>query len=268
MIIMNIGIFDSGLGGLLIAKAIIQRLPQYDYIYLGDTKNLPYGNRSQAEIYRLTRRAVEYLFKRDCQLVILACNTASTRALRRLQREYLPKHYPDQRILGVIIPLVEAAVARKSHRVGVLATRATVGSRAFVKEFRKAQPRIQVLQQAAPQLVSLIEANELQQASEVLMEYLRPLLRQRVDTILLGCTHYPLIKRQTRNLAGRRMRILAQDDIIPDRLADYLSRHPEIKRVLSRDGRRKFLVTQTSQHVKKLARQWFGKRIKLGLVKI
>src|SRR5437016_1812863 len=123
---MKIGVFDSGVGGLIILKSIVQRLPEYDYVYLGDTKHVPYGPRSQDEIYRLTRRAVEFLFENDCQLIIIACNTSSSRALRKLQRQYLPKHYPDRRILGVIVPTIETAA--RHNRIGLIATKATVSS--------------------------------------------------------------------------------------------------------------------------------------------
>lgn len=133
---MKIGIFDSGLGGLFVLRSIQRVLPQYDYVYLGDTKRVPYGGRSQETIYRFTKQAVEYLFRRGCIVIILACNTASARALRKLQREYLPKYYPNRRVLGVIIPTVEAALKHSSKTVGVLATESTVESGAYIREIK------------------------------------------------------------------------------------------------------------------------------------
>ena len=138
---MKIGVFDSGLGGLLITKALVKNLPQYDYVYLGDTQRVPYGNRSHETIYRFLKEAVNYLFKYGCGLIVVACNTASAEALRRIQQEYLPRHYPNRRVLGVIIPTAEAAL-RSAHakRIGILATQATVGSAAYVRELKKIRP--------------------------------------------------------------------------------------------------------------------------------
>jgi len=172
---MKIGIFDSGLGGLFLTKAITDAVPEYDYVYLGDTKNLPYGNRSKDDVYDLTKNAVDYLFKNDCELIILACNTASALALRRLQQEYLPTHYPDRKILGVLVPMAEAAAERRPSKIGVLGTLGTVNSRAFINEIQKIHPEAEVIQSAAPLLVPIIENDEMESAGPVLHEYLDPL---------------------------------------------------------------------------------------------
>ncbi len=156
---MKIGIFDSGIGGLVIARSLISELPQYDYVYLGDTKRVPYGDRSQKEIYEFTRQGLDFLFAQGCGLAILACNTASAQALRKIQREYLPRKYPDKKVLGVVIPTAEACAKYKV--VGILATSSTVSSKSYVTELKKLNPKINIIQQAAPLLVPLIENNEI-----------------------------------------------------------------------------------------------------------
>jgi glutamate racemase len=266
---MKIGIFDSGIGGLLVTRAIVKKLPQYDYIYLGDTHRVPYGNRSEEAIYQFTREGIEYLFKKNCQLIIVACNTASARALRRIQQDYLPKNYPDRRVLGVIIPTVEYLaeyIDTKRIRVGVLATLATVKSKAFPKELKKISPQVRVFQQPAPLLVPLIENNGLKRINPILKEYVQQLLKNRVKAIILGCTHYSLLKGSLRKMFGQKVKIVSQDEIVPAKLKNYLQRHPEIENKLSKKNKRAFLVTDLTSQVDKLAKQWFGKNIKLKKV--
>ncbi len=264
---MRIGFFDSGLGGLLIFKNVAKKLPGYDYFYLGDTKRVPYGTRSPQAVYQFTKKAVEYLFSQNCQLIILACNTASALALRKIQREYLPGRHPSRRVLGVIIPTVEAALEeRKIKRVGILATSSTVQSGAFVKEFKKAGRKIKVFQQAAPLLVPLVESGGLKYAAPILKDYLRPLLKKNVETIVLGCTHYPALKNKIRQMVGRKIRIISPDEIIPEKLADYLKRHPEIEKKLTKGGRKVFAVTDLTPNFKKTAGEWLKKKISLKLV--
>jgi len=261
---MKIGIFDSGLGGLFLTKAITESLPKYDYIYLGDTKNVPYGNRSGEAVYELTRNAVDYLFKKDCALIILACNTASALALRRLQQEYLPKNYPDRRVLGVLIPMAETAMEYKPKIVGVLGTRGTVNSNVFVDEIQKINSETGVLQNAAPLLVPLIENDGMKWSEPILKEYLDPL--RGVDTLILGCTHYSIIRSDVEKLLSKKMKVVCQTDIVPKKLRDYLHNHPEIDDKLSKNGEREFLVTDITSHFQKLAEEWFENRIELKLV--
>ena len=164
---MRIGIFDSGLGGLIILRDIIKKLPQYDYVYLGDNARTPYGNRSQEVIYKFTEQAVEFLFKQDCELIIIACNTASAKALRKIQQDWLPKNYPNRRVLGVIRPVVEEGVKVAKKKIGVIGTKGTIASEAYIKEIQKLLPKVdppraenpqlEVIQKATPLLVSLIE---------------------------------------------------------------------------------------------------------------
>lgn len=275
--LMKIGVFDSGLGGLFILKSIVKKLPGYDYVYLGDTKRVPFGNRSAATVYEFTREAVDFLFRKNCQLIILACNTASALALRKIQREYLRRHYPNRRVLGVIIPTIEASVIVKPmlHRlprndiiIGVLGTPGTISSNVFAKEFRKAAPRLKIYQQAAPLLVPLVENDSLKFAEPILRDYLKPLLQHKVSAVVLGCTHYPFLKNKIRQMLGRGIRVISQDEIVPAKLADYLARHPEIAKRLSQNHRREFLVTDLTNTFAKTARKWFGKNIKLRLVSL
>lgn len=248
---MRIGIFDSGLGGLIVTEAIARRLSIYDFVYLGDTARVPYGDRSQEAIYRFTRAAVDHLFRQlDCGLVILACNTASAEALRRLQQEYLPESFPDRRILGVIIPTIE--MVGDDKRIGILATRSTVRSNTFPNEFVRRGKRATIVQQAAPLLVPLIENNGLRWAEAIVESYLAPLLASGIQELILGCTHYgaalSLIERMVPDV-----KVWAQEAIIPDKLVDYLNRHPEIERSLTRTSSRDYYLTDLLDHYSDLA---------------
>lgn len=266
---MKIGIFDSGLGGLVIAKSIFKRLPQYDYIYLGDTKNLPYGEKAPAEIYKYTKRAMDFLFRRDCQLVIIACNTASALALRKLQQQYLPKNFPGRRILGVVIPTLEAAdKGHKGKRIGVLGTTATVKSRIYKRELTKIDKKAKIFELPAPDLVTLIEQNSLQKAKNRLKLYLEALGKRHIQTLILGCTHYPLLKREAAQILGKNVGVLGQDEIIPKKLANYLNRHKEMKSGFSKNWNRTFYVTKLKSDFKKVAHRLFGKDVKLEFTKL
>ncbi|MDQ5922865.1 MAG: Glutamate racemase [Patescibacteria group bacterium] len=252
---MKIGIFDSGLGGLIIAKAIRKHMPAYDYVYLGDTKRVPYGNRSHETVYEFTKQGIEYLFtKEKCSLVILACNTASARALRRIQKEYLPKYSPNKKVLGVLIPSAEEGSMYK--KVGVIATRGTVASETFPKEIRKISKNTKVVQNSAPMLVPIIEEGEYKLAKLFLEKYLEPF--KNVDALILGCTHYPILKKEIRKSLPKSVRIISQDEIIPKKLKEYLRNHTEIENKLSKNKTTKILVTDITQNVSLLARKWFG----------
>ncbi len=265
---MKIGIFDSGLGGLVITKAIIRLLPQYDYIYLGDTKHLPYGEKSPAEIYRLTRQAVDFLFKNQCQLVIVACNTASALALRKIQQQYLPKKYPDKRVLGVIIPTLEEASYKLKHKnFGVIGTKATIHSHIYKKELQKIDSQAKIREIATPKLVPLIEKNALQTAQKYLKLYLKPLINQKLDALILGCTHYPLLKETCQILLGKEVAIISQDEIIPKKLAYYLKKHPSMASKLSKHKARSFFVSAKNKTFATVAKQLFGKAIPFNLAK-
>lgn len=264
---MKIGVFDSGLGGLFTLKSLAQKLPDYDYIYLGDTKRLPYGNRSGETIYQFLEEAVEYLFHHDCKLIIVACNTASAEALRRIQQEYLPLHYPGRKVLGIIVPAVEAALKDSSaKKIGVLATQATVDSKTFLREIKKLRRAVRVYQEAAPLLVPMIENDSTNFIDPVLRSYLAPLIRKKIDVLILGCTHYPIIKRRIQKIFGERIKIISENEIISAKLAGYLRQHPEIDKGLSKHGRREFFVTGLTPTTKLLAQKWFGGEIRLKIV--
>ena len=233
----KIGIFDSGLGGLYVARAIQQALPAYDYVYLGDTLNVPYGGRSFEAIYQLSEAAMRYLFEeQDCDLAVIACNTASVMALRKLQREFLVHEYPDKRILGVIVPTLESATELGATQIGLIATEYTVRSKIYDEEISKITPRASIYGQPTPLLVPLIENHGEKYMDAVLQDYLEPLINQGLDSLILGCTHYIAIKDRVRDLTRHRVRVLSQDEIIPPKLKDYLDRHPEIEQRLSQSG--------------------------------
>lgn len=264
---MKIGIFDSGLGGLLIAHSLLSSLPGHDYLYLGDTARVPYGNRQQPDIYGFTLQAVDYLFDQGCDLIVIACNTASAEALRRIQREYLPSRHPDKRVLGVLIPAAEAAVsATKTGRVGVLATVSTVSSGAFTRELLKLNPAIEVQSVAAPLLVPLVESDSIAEASPALDTYLAKFTD--IDTLILGCTHYPYLKSMIRHKVGHSVKVITQDEILPDKLADYLERHDRDMGPASPDGRRQFLLTRLTPGSLAIARRLFAGRIELSEIKL
>jgi len=260
----NVGIFDSGLGGLNILRKIKTTLPDYNYVYLGDNARVPYGSRSSALIYEFTKQAVDFLFNKDCEIVILACNTASAQALRKIQQEHLPYNYPDRKVLGVIIPTVEYVLNKgKGERIGIVGTRRTIDSQTFIDEFKKLDPKINVFQVSCPLLVPLIEAGEdhLDAEDLILRKYLRPLFSEKIDSLVLGCTHYGTWKGRIERLAGKDIRVFTEEDIVPEKLKDYLSRHPEIEGKLSKEKRCVFYSTDPTSNFLNLGKRFFGERI-------
>jgi glutamate racemase len=266
---MKIGIFDSGLGGLIIMRQIIKALPQYDFVYLGDSLRVPYGPRSSEAIYNFTRQAVDYLFrKQPCQLVIIACNTAASQALRKIQRVYLKRLFPDRRVLGVIVPTLEAVIADNNiQRLGALVTVGTARSNVYGKELKKLKPHLKFFQQAAPLLVPLIESGEKQWYGKFVGQYLKPLLKAQVQSIVLGCTHYPILKQEIKKRA-KNVKIFSQDEIIPPKLKDYLKRHPEIETKLSKQHRREILLTDLTPENQRIVKRFFGNHARVKKVVI
>ena len=266
-----IGIFDSGLGGLTIFRAVEAKLPQYDYIYLGDNARAPYGDHSQETILRYTTQAVEYLFQRGCVLVLLACNTASAEALRKIQQDWLPKHYPDRNVLGVIRPLVEeAARISKKKRIGVLGTRSTINSHAYRRELHKQDAEVTVIEQACRPLVPLIEEGfegrpELRM---ILKKYTRPVKSYNVDTVILGCTHYGIIAEDVKRYFGVNVHILDSGKIVAEKFAAYLERHKEYISRLATGGKRTFLTTETTEVVAPLVRKFLGRDAEVQRVQL
>lgn len=259
----KIGIFDSGLGGLYVARAVRAMLPNYDYVYLGDTLNVPYGGRSFDAIYTLSKNAIKYLFEeQDCDLAIIACNTASVMALRKLQTEFLPKHYPNKRILGVIVPTLESATELGASRIGLIATDYTVRSKIYDEEIEKINAHAKIFAQATPLLVPLIENQGEKYMDMVLADYLEPLIEEGLDSLILGCTHYIEVKDRVRDLTRHRVRVLSQDEIIPPKLKDYLSRHPEMEERLGQGGTFKIMATDINPSFLKNVEKLMGEGVK------
>jgi glutamate racemase len=255
---MNIGFFDSGLGGLLILKAVAKALPQYDYVYYGDTKHVPYGDKTEEEIYELTKAAVAELFKLNCLLVIVACNTASAETLRRIQDTYLHHEYPDRRILGVIIPSVEEVVENRYPRTLLLATKRTVESHKYERELTKLSTEpVELLAIATPELVPMIESHKIDEAVELATTVIEAEAREG-DAVLLGCTHYTLLKDALRKSFHDSLTFIAQDEVIPKKLSDYLTRHPEITSRLSSTGKRSIVLTEHRPDYDRLTAEFLG----------
>lgn len=274
-----IGIFDSGLGGLTVLRAVRHALPEVSLCYLGDTARLPYGSRSPELVYRFTVEGVGELLRRGCPLVVVACNTASALALRRLQQEWLPAHFPNTRVLGVIRPVVEhAAVVSRRGRIGVVGTAGTVASGAYPRELtaaakaagRQWRDGLQVFTAAAPLLVPLVEEGWVHRPEtlRILRRYLAPLRAKRVDTLVLGCTHYPMLLREFRQVMGRQVRVFDPAEIVAGSLADYLQRHPEIASRLDRAAATRYLVTDISETFARMASRWLGASVPLERVEL
>lgn len=244
---MKLGVFDSGLGGLLVTKGIRHHMPDIDMLYYGDTLHLPYGSRSAEAIYGYAKAAMDDMFQRDCRLIVMACNTACAAALRRLQQEYLPERYPERRILGVIVPTLETALEKGYTRIGLLATRFITESGVYGEELNKINPDIRLFNQAAPLLVPMMEQGGMKWIRPVLESYLAPLLSENIECLLLGCTHYPYLEPMIREIIPDSVAILRQDRIVPPSLADYLKRHPEISRDISRRGQSEFFATDITE---------------------
>jgi glutamate racemase len=243
-----IGVFDSGYGGLTVLKEIVARLPQYDTIYLGDNARAPYGTRSFETVYQYTLECVKWFFRRGCPLVILACNTASAKALRTIQQVDLPQIAPDNRVLGVIRPTTEViGNFTRTGKVGVLATSGTVLSGSYPIEIAKFFPEIRVFQQACPLWVPLVENNEHDKpgADYFVKKYLDQILAQsaNIDTLLLACTHYPLLREKIKAYLPGNIQVISQGDIVAKSLVDYLARHPEIESKLTKNSTQQFFTT-------------------------
>ena len=261
-----IGVFDSGYGGLTILKELKKQLPNYDYIYLGDNARAPYGTRSFETVYEYTLEAVEWFFKQGCSLVILACNTASAKALRNIQQLDLPKIAPDKRVLGVIRPSSEVlGQFSTTGQVGIMGTTGTVQSDSYPIELSKFFPHLKVFQQACPMWVPLIENGEQDQpgADYFVHQYLDQLFKQSegIDTILLACTHYPLIEAKIKALAPQGVKIISQGDIVAKSLSIYLQNHLEIDQKCSKNGEIYFFTTDNEKVFEQQASQFYGQKL-------
>jgi glutamate racemase len=273
MIHSPIGVFDSGYGGLTVLKELVKKLPQNDFLYLGDNARTPYGTRSFRVVYEYTLQAVKYLFSQNCPLVIIACNTASAKALRNIQQLDLPQIAPDLRVLGVIRPSVEkvAEITQNGH-VGVLGTPGTVLSESYPIELEKwSEGKVKsTVQEACPLWVPLVENNEID--SEGAAYFVRKNIQnifqkdKNLDTLILGCTHYPLLIHQIRKFVPENVQILEQGQIVAEKLVDYLKRHPEMDQQLSKSGEIKFQTTESADNFNEKAALFLGQKVEAETV--
>jgi len=266
-----IGVFDSGLGGLTVLKYFLRDLPGYNYIYLGDNARLPYGAKSPETIYKYAREAADFLFQAGCNLIIIACHTASSQALHRLQQEYLPAHYPDRRILGVIRPVVDYVAAnqmsssrrRPIQTVGIIGTKATINSGAYPAELKKLNPNLAVIQVAAPLLVPLIEEGwaDKPETKMILKKYLRPIKDKQADALILGCTHYDFLYPAIKRIMGRRVVLPRPGEIIAASLRDYLGRHAELGLRPAPAPSVRYCTTDETNRFRELGEKFLGQTI-------
>ena len=261
-----IGVFDSGYGGLTVLKEIVKQMPEYDYIYLGDNARAPYGSRSFETVYHYTLECVEQLFSMGCELVILACNTASAKALRTIQQKDLPRIAPDKRVLGVIRPTSEmVGKYSKTGHVGVFGTIGTITSDSYPIEIEKLFPHLKVHQEACPMWVPLVEYNEIETAGAdyFIQKNIESLLSKdkNIDTIILGCTHYPLLINKIKKYLPSGISLISQGEIVAESLVDYLKRHPEMEQRCSKQSKIEFYSTDSASNFNKHATLFFGKEV-------
>ncbi len=258
-----IGIFDSGYGGLTVFRSIAAQLPAYDYLYLGDNARTPYGPRSFETVYEYTLEGVKYLFSQGCPLIILACNTASAKALRQIQQRDLPVIAPERRVLGVIRPTTEViGNYSQTGAAGIVATEGTVQSNSYPMEIRHFFPKLKVFQQACPMWVPLVENQEWDNpgGDYFIQKYVHALFSRSadIDTLLLGCTHYPIIEAKIRAYLPEGCTLLSQGEIVARSLVQYLRRHPEIKEKCSRQATQTFLTTDIPEKFDRHAPHFLG----------
>jgi glutamate racemase len=268
-----IGVFDSGYGGLTVFKSIAALLPQYDYIYLGDNGRAPYGNRSFETVYQYTLECVEWFFKMGCPLVVLACNTASAKALRTIQQRDLPVIAPGNRVLGVIRPTSEVmGNYTRTHSIGILGTKGTVNSRSYELEIKKFFPEIKVTQLACPMLVPIVEYGEYKSAGAdyFVQKYLEVLLSSApdIDTILLACTHYPLLMEKIDKYLPAGISVVAQGDIVASSLSGYLARHDEMEHLITKNATMRFFTTDDTADFDKHGSIFFDAKVRSEYVQL
>lgn len=261
-----IGVFDSGYGGLTVLKEIIKQLPEYDYLYLGDNARAPYGTRSFETVYRYTLQCVKWFFKQGCPLVILACNTASAKALRTIQQNDLEKIAPGKKVLGVIRPTTEIiGNYTESGNVGILATNGTVASGSYPIEIEKFFPNVHVYQEACPMWVPLIENNEhhTHGADFFVKKNIKNIFEKgpSIDVVLLACTHYPLLKDKIEEYLPVGVKLISQGEIVAHSLKDYLLRHSEIEEQISQNKGRIFFTTDSTEDFNNHASIFFGEDV-------
>lgn len=259
----SIGVFDSGYGGLTVLKQLVKQLPQYDFLYLGDNARAPYGNRSFDAVYQYTLQCVKWFFSQGCPLVVLACNTASAKALRTIQQGYLTKNNTDKKVLGVIRPTAEIiGQFTKTNKIGVLGTTGTVQSESYLMEIKKFFPKADVFQQACPLWVPLVENNVYNEdgAESFIKKDIERLLTQspEIDAVLLACTHYPLLIDLIRKYTPAHIKIISQGEIIAASLKDYLQRHAEIEHQCSKNASVTVFTTDSAEEFTRQSEIFYG----------
>ena len=262
-----IGVFDSGYGGLTILADLQKKLPEYDFLYLGDNARAPYGSRSFDVVYEFTLQAVEFLFNQGCELIILACNTASAKALRTIQQNYLPTLESHKRVLGVIRPTSEiiGSITQTKH-IGILATEGTIKSDSYRLEIEKFFPEIEISQKSCPMWVPIIENQVYDQLGGkwfIKQDVMKLLAKDpEIDTLLLGCTHYPIVAEIVKEIVGEDIQVITQGDIIANSLVDYLNRHEELAAMCTKNGETSYLTTETALDFDKKASRFLNKDVK------
>ncbi|MPM59807.1 Glutamate racemase 1 [bioreactor metagenome] len=268
-----IGIFDSGYGGLTVLSEIKSLLPQYDYIYLGDNARAPYGNRSFEIVYKFTKDAVNWFFEQNCHLVILACNTASAKALRSIQQIDLPRIDPAKRVLGVIRPTVESVAGfTKTGHIGLFGTSGTIKSQSYDMEIAKLYPHLTVSGEACPMWVPLVENNEFDKpgADYFIKQHIDNLLEKddQIDTIILGCTHYPLLINKIKKFLPENIQVISQGKYVAESLKDYLLRHPEMENKCSKNSTVKYFTTDLPEKFVDMASLFLKENIEAQKINI
>lgn len=264
---MKIGICDSGLGGLIIAQAIQKHMPDYDYIYLGDTLHLPYGQRSQKVVYDLTLNMIKFLFSKDCKLVILACNTACAIALRKIQQEFLPKYYPDRNVLGVIDPMLEEVQDSGVKKISVIGTEGLIRTNIYGERLAESL-NLSIGAHATPLLVPLLENDGLFLIPETIRHYDQQFDLSNNDGLILGCTHYAHLKKALQEHLKAPLRLFSQDDIIPKKLHSYLERHTNFKESISKNSTMEFYVSDYTNRYQAAANELCHQEITLQEVSL
>lgn len=267
----KIGFFDSGIGGFTIMRAVSQQLPQYNYVYLGDTAHKPYGTKAAADVRGYVQQGVSFLFDQGCELVVVVCNTAAAQSLRFIQQQFLPAFAPHRHVLGVIVPAAEAAVmATRNNRIGVIATQGAVEAHSFAEEVQKLRPEAAVYQQEAPELVTMIESglHHSQEMTMMLRHYLRPLVAAGVDTLILGCNHYERIAPQIAQVVGGGVTLINQGAVVAERLQDYLFRHADLSHKLVQGGERRIFFTSNADVFAGLSQEFYGGPVTAEEVKL
>lgn len=248
-----IGIFDSGVGGLSVLREIKKSLPEYDYVYFGDNKRAPYGGKDFDTLYRYTCEALDFLFSQNCKIVIVACNTISARVLRKIQQEYLINKYPDKKVLGIVIPIVEGLnniITQEKNKVGVLATEETINSQVYNNEVKRLGIQCKLLTYAAPRLAQIVEEDKNKVSSKILNNYLL-CFKNNIDYLILGCTHYDFVKKDIEKILGNKIKVINTSEEISFRLKKYLDKHNNLEKNLNKNSEIFYFTTGDTNKFKK-----------------